>query len=110
MVLRAVAKTAEEEVDGPEDSVVTEMTKELPQEKIFEISKFFQHRFMGQEDAHGSLGLFKLVCLSQPDAEPKKGTHTLQGRRAHIGDVEVVREVRGAAAGKKKKSLKGGSS
>ena len=40
----------------------------------------------------------------------KEQDHTLQGRRAHIGDDEVVREVCGAAAGKKKKSLKGGSS
>ena len=39
LFLRARARMAEERVNGPEDSVVTEMTKQHPQEKMFEITK-----------------------------------------------------------------------
>ena len=49
MVLRARARMAEEQVNGPEDSVVTEIVKEFPQEKILEITKSCQKRFTGWE-------------------------------------------------------------
>ena len=41
-VLRARARLAEETINGPEDSVVAEMIKELTQEKTFEFTKCFQ--------------------------------------------------------------------
>ena len=50
MVLRAQARMAEEQVSGPEDSVVTAIVKEFPQEKILEITKKnCQKRFKGRE-------------------------------------------------------------
>ena len=42
---------AEGKVNGPEDSVVTKMIKELFHEKISGITKCFQARFMDQEDS-----------------------------------------------------------
>ena len=54
LVLRARARMVEEEVHGPEDPVVTEMIRELPQEKIFDITKRFQKRLMGEEEAPSS--------------------------------------------------------
>ena len=56
LVLRARAKMAEERVNGPGDSVVTEMI------------------FMGQVDAPSSWGIVKRVFQRKPDAEPKRGT------------------------------------
>ena len=39
---------AEEKVNGPEDTIVAEMMKELPPETYFhEIARFFQARFVG---------------------------------------------------------------
>ena len=42
------------------------------QEKIFEITKSFQKRFMGQGDPPNSWGIVKLVFFRKPDAEPQK--------------------------------------
>ena len=44
-VLRAKARVSEEKVNGPEDSDVTEMIKELSQEKIYQITRCFQAHF-----------------------------------------------------------------
>ena len=40
---------AEEQVSGPEDSVVTAIVKEFPQEKILEITENCQKSFKGLE-------------------------------------------------------------
>ena len=46
LVRQARAKMAENKVDGTEDSCVSEMIKQLSQEKIYEITRCFQKRFM----------------------------------------------------------------
>ena len=48
LVLQAKAIMSENKVNGPEDAVVGEMIKQLPQEKFYIITKCFQERFMGQ--------------------------------------------------------------
>ena len=42
---------SENEVNGPEDAVVSEMIKQLLQEKIYIITKCFQEQFMDQMEA-----------------------------------------------------------
>ena len=49
----------EESVAGLEDSVVTEMTKEVLHEKVCEVTRWFQARFMGQEGAPSFGGIVK---------------------------------------------------
>ena len=49
---------ADDKVNGPEDSVVTGMTNQLPQEQMIEITTCFAARIVGQ------------------DAEPKKGNRS----------------------------------
>ena len=73
VVLQAMAKMSENKVDGLEDTVVGEMIKQLPNEKIYTITKCFQERFMGLTEAPSSWKIEKLVFLRKPDAEPKKG-------------------------------------
>ena len=48
LVLQARAKMSENKVNGPEDTVASEMIKQLPQEKIYIITKCFQERPVGQ--------------------------------------------------------------
>ena len=45
---------AEERVNGPEVSIVTEMIKQLPHDTIYELTRCFQDYFMGQEEAPSS--------------------------------------------------------
>ena len=64
---------SENKVNGPEDAVVREMIKQLPQEKIYIITKCFQERVMGQMEAPSSCKIVKLVLSPKPDAESTKG-------------------------------------
>ena len=50
MVLRARAKMAREKVNRPGDSAVMEMIKQHPKD-TYNMSRCFQARFMGQEEA-----------------------------------------------------------
>ena len=54
LVLQGRAKMSDNKVNGPEDAVVSEMIKQLAQEKIYIITKRFQERFMGQMEAPSS--------------------------------------------------------
>ena len=61
LVLQARAKMAEDESQRAEDSIVSVMIKQLPQEKTEEIRRCFQDRFMVLKDAprpleHGEAG------------------------------------------------------
>ena len=76
MVLQARAKMSENKVNGPEDVVVSEMIKQLLQEKIYEVPRCFQHRSMGQMDAPNSWKIVKLVFLRKLDAAPKKSINS----------------------------------
>ena len=49
------------------------MIKQMPQEKIYEITRCFQDRFRELEDAPRSWKSVKLVLLRKPDAAPKQG-------------------------------------
>ena len=71
LVLQARAKIADNKVNGPEDTVVCEMMKQLPLEKIYTITKCFQERFMGQMEAPSSWKVVKLVFFffRKPDVE-----------------------------------------
>ena len=47
LVLQARAQMADNKVNGPEDSVVSEMIQQLPLEKIDVTARHLQERFMG---------------------------------------------------------------
>ena len=61
VVLQAKAKMSENKVNGPDDVIVSEMIKQLPQEKVYEVTRCFQQRFMGKMDATNSWKIVKLV-------------------------------------------------
>ena len=54
LVSHARAKMSENKVIGPQDSIVSEMVKQLLHEKVYEITRCFQDRSMGLEDAPSS--------------------------------------------------------
>ena len=72
-VPQARAEMLENKVHGPEDSIVSETIKQLPQEKIYEITRCSQDRFVALNDAPSSWKIAKLVFLRKPRAAPKKG-------------------------------------
>ena len=72
LVFQAKAKMSDNKVNRPEDTVASEMIKQLPLEKVYTITKCFQERFMGQMEAPSSWKILKLVFLRKPVAEPKK--------------------------------------
>ena len=63
---------SETTVNGPEDSTVSEMIKQLPQKKVYEITRCFQDRFVGLDDAPSAWRIVKLIFLQEQDAAPKK--------------------------------------
>ena len=69
---------SQNKVNGPADAVVSEMIKQLLQEKIYTLTRCFQERFMGQMEAPGSWKIVKLVFLRKPDAKPKKGIRSFR--------------------------------
>ena len=58
LVSHVRAKKSENKVNGREDAVVTEMIKQLLQEKFNIIKKYFQERFMGKVEAPSSGSVF----------------------------------------------------
>ena len=72
LVLQAKAKLSDNKVNGPEDTIVSEMIKKLPLEKIYNIPRCFQERFMGLMESPSSWKILKLVFLRKRDAVPKK--------------------------------------
>ena len=71
-MLQARAKMSQNKVNGPEDAVVSEMIKQLPQEKVYIMLKCFQERFMGQMEAPSSWKIVKLVFLRKPRCGSKE--------------------------------------
>ena len=57
---------------------VSEMIKQLPREKINEITKCFQDWCVELEDAPGSWRIVKLVFLRKPGATLRKGTRSFR--------------------------------
>ena len=64
---------SDNEVNEPEDAIVSGMIKQLPLEKIYIITMCFPEHFMDQMESPSSWKIVKLVFLRKPDAEPKKG-------------------------------------
>ena len=54
LVVQARAKMSENQVNGPEDAVASEMIEQLPLENIYIITKCFHERSMGQMEAPSS--------------------------------------------------------
>ena len=73
LVLKARAKMSDNQGNGPEDTVASEMIKQLPLENININTKCLQERFMGHMEAQSSWKIVRLVFFRKPDAEPKKG-------------------------------------
>ena len=71
LVLQARAKMSENNVNGPEDAVVSVMTKLLPLDKIQKITRCFQERLVGQIEAPISWKVVKFGFFRKPDAELK---------------------------------------
>ena len=69
---QAPVQMAENNVNGPSDSVLSEMIKQLAQEKIYETTRCLQERFLEQKNAPDSWRTVRLVFLPKPDAAPKK--------------------------------------
>ena len=87
MVLQAGAKMSQNKVNGPEDAIVSEMIKQVLQEKIFKNTRRFQDRL---EDDPSSWKIVKVVFLRKLDAAPKKGKMSYRGYCVDVDDVEVV--------------------
>ena len=65
LVLQARIKMSENKVNGPEDAEVSEMIKQLPQEKFYVITKYFQERFTVKVEAPSSWKIVKLVFFTE---------------------------------------------
>ena len=96
---------SDNKVSGPEDAVVSEMIKLLPLEKIYIITRCFQERFMGQMEVQVRGTIVKLVFLRKPCRGTEEGDPKLQGHRAHISAVKVVRVMCYVASGKREMNL-----
>ena len=68
------------------------MTKEPPQEKVYEITQYFQANFKGQDEAPSSWKIVNSVFLRKPDAEPKKAIRSYRARaeRGQWNDEHIV--------------------
>ena len=56
-VLLARANMSENKVSGPGDSIVSAMIKQLPHEKVHEITRCFQDRFMELDEVPNEAGI-----------------------------------------------------
>ena len=80
LVLQTRTMMSENKVNGFADVVVSEMIKQLLQEKIYVITKCFQERFMCRMEAPSSWKIVKLF-LRKRDAEPEKGIRSCTALR-----------------------------
>ena len=85
------------------------MIKELSQEKVCGITTCFQAHFIGQEGAPSSWVNCKIGILENARRSIKKGDQKIQDGCAHLGAVEVARDLDNITHGKRN-SLKAESS
>ena len=104
MVLQARAKMSESKVNGPEDVVVSEMMKQFPQEKIYEVTRCFQQRCMGQMDAPNSWKIVNMVFFAETRCGTKERHQKLQRHRDDVCHVEVVRDLSDSTPGRRKRT------
>ena len=87
-------------VIGAEDSVFAELVKELPQEKIFDITGCFQGRFHGSGRSSQLFTKSNTCICEEARRRAKEGNQKFQGDCAHVDDVEVVRDLHDLTLGK----------
>ena len=82
LVLRARVEMVEEKVNGPRESmVVVEMIKELPQKKVYEITRYVPPRFMRLEgEAPDPWGTVKVVFLRRASTRSRRKESEGTGR------------------------------
>ena len=68
------------------------MIRERPTGKVYDLTRCLQARFMGQGRSFRLLETATYVFLMKLDAESKKDQE-LQGDCAHVGDVDMVRDL-----------------
>ena len=90
LVWQARATLGDNKVNGPEDAIVSEMTKKLPFEKIHTFARRFQERFMGLMESLSSWKIVKTGLLEETGRCPEGRDQKLQSNSADIGDVKVV--------------------
>ena len=83
LVLQARAKMSANKVNGPGDTVVSEMVKQLLLEKIFIMKRFFQECFMGQIEAPSSWKMVKLVSWGNRMRSQRRGSEVTEPSRWH---------------------------
>ena len=99
---------SENKVNRPEDTVVSEMIKQLLQEKLY-VKKYFQESFMEKVEAPSSWKIVKPMSSRKPRRETKEKSKRLQRNRVNGGDVKVVRMVCSSSSGKRGRNPKAGS-
>ena len=72
-VLRARGKMQSGKSKGPADCLVVEMLNRLPTAVVYEVTHWFQRRFMGISRAPDVWRILRLVFLKKPDAKLEKG-------------------------------------
>ena len=102
--MQAMEKMSENKVNGPEEAVVSEMSKQLPQGEIHIITKCFQERFMGQMEAPSSWKFVKLVFFTKTRSRTKERDQKLQSHCFDIGYVDVVRIMYYSSSGNKERT------
>ena len=105
-VLQARAKLSDDQVNGPEDAIVSEMIKKLPMEKIYIIAMCFQARFMGQMESPSSWKVLKKGLPEKTGRSSQERNQKLPSNSLDIGDVPVVCKLYPIAPWEGKKNLK----
>ena len=95
LVLRARAKMSENKVNRPDDAIVSEIIKQLPQEKIFEITRRSQARLVGLEEAPTSWRILKLIHIfaetrCSTEERDKQVLVLLRWGSLHVGAGQAV--------------------
>ena len=86
-------------VNGSEDAVVSEMIKQLPLVKIYIITKCFSRTLYGSDGGAKFAEDCGTGVLAETGCRAKERDQKLQGHRADISDVKVVRIVHYSSPG-----------
>ena len=109
LVLRARARMAEETVNGPEDSVATEMIKELPQRKGLRNDEILPRPLRWPRSCSKLLENYEIGVLKKARHITPKGDRKLPGDCAYVSDVDLVRDLHHftTGEGKRTRSMEG---
>ena len=81
-------------VSGPQDTVVSEMIRLLPLEKISTFSKCFQERFIGSMEDPSFWRIVKIGFPEEARCGATKGHQKLQSDCTDFSHVDMVRFLR----------------